>query len=979
MELVQRKAEGSSESTNPSALDRYLPNIGPGQPLNAATREFFEPVFGRDFSEVRLRVDSRASSLAESINARAFTIGRDVFFKQGEFSPETSAGKRLIAHELTHVLQQGATESSLIQRQEDESGEEPATLPPPPEFGELPPEPACPGAKSTLGRIAPEKPCPFTNISIKDFEDFRIKFCVGSDVFKDPQDRALLRQRARGVSSDAHFFVHAYASREGKVDENVNLACHRANRVARELLAAGVPGTQIDIFGKGPTDEFAKGFTEQALQENRVVLVKAIGGVLDLKERDRPATREQMLQFAEDARKAIQARSYRLAADAYVSRWTCGRMPTLAEAVLRPTLVISEQEPSDPTLPDRRLGRIVGFNTIELSQDIFRVADNPFECAAGRIADLAFHHLVKDRFPENPVQHQGGVFVVELAGLSPCRDARANPWPLLKPRTKDPYQGSPFDEKLEGCPQGIPPEPLESRRRAEQGRVIPQFEVEGGVAIRSGPVDWTVDAGANRAFMTTRFVPQQASATVTLRGQPSDFSQYEVGYMQTIVKDETVVDYVAGHRRTEALPVPVRDRGGPGAGAPPRAPWFDDLGVGGPDAAGNVRVSTLKFTSAEIRPLALSPGNVIDTVRRHVRVVNWLVARRRSAPLDRFETHFLDGSVIDFEQQADIVGTDARSATLKTRMSTEPAGEVEQRVMQFTGPVAEEVRPVEKEIRAEPPPAEKAGRITRLELMGIIRKIAASLDPKRLGLTHSLVRVKVFFNRETGRIALPAEVAALPGNERVARVTSPNVPQLPRLELAAAILERLRKRRFLPGEKDVVVRPEPVAGGKMDSVEVTLHPDPDVPLIDRPGVKAAMKEMWRRTQATIDLSQETGDPRDKRGFSLTVYGDRTGNLRPLIPNIQQGRRGVFVGDQIQFEESCGGTATDPLNDTPLGAIHTHPVRTGPSIPDRNSVGSTEVCGVEFYMINPDVVMKFGTDPFGADDEILAPNEKFFKE
>jgi outer membrane protein OmpA-like peptidoglycan-associated protein len=957
------------------------PSLGPGRPLDADARNFFESRFGYDFSQVRVHTGREAAKSAAEVKALAYAVGNHLAFRAGQYAPNTPAGRRLVGHELTHVVQQGAAGISTLQRQEDESAEpsnEPAVAP---AFGELPPEPACPAVKSTLGKIAPEKPCPLTNISINGFEDFRLKFCVGSDVFKNPEDRRLLRDRARSASSNAHFFVHAYASQEGDVQQNVSLACHRANRVARELLAAGVPGTQIDIFGKGPTDEFAKGFTEQALQENRVVLVKAIGGTLELKERDRPETLDEMLKFAEDARKAIQSRDYRLAADAYVSRWTCGKIPTLAEAVLRPTIVIDERDPSDPNQPDRREGHVQGLNTIVLSQDIFRVADNPFECAAGRIADLAFHHLVKDRFPSNADQHRGGMFTVELAGLSPCRDRMADPWKVLKRRTRDPYQDSPFKEKLEDCPEGAPPEPLESRRRAEEGRRVPEFDIEANVGIRSGNVDWTLDAGSNRAFTTTPFIPMRASANVTLRGEPSEFSNYEVGYMQTIVKDETVVEYVAGHRVKQVLPVPMRDAGGPGAGAPPRAPWFDDLGVGGPDAAGNVHVSTLKFANTEIRPFALSPGNVVDTASRHVRVVNWLVARRRSAPLDRFETHFLDGSVIDFDQQVDIVGAEARSGTLKTTMSTEPAEEMEQRVMQFTGPVPEELGPVEKQIRAEPPSAEKAGRITRLELMGIIRQIADSLNPKRLGLEHSLVTVKVFFNRETGRLALPAEMAALPGEDRTVRVESPNVPPLPRSELSRELLVRLRKKQFLPGGKDVVVKAEPVPGSKLDSVEVTLRPDPEIVLIERPGVKSAMKEMWRRTQQTIDLSEETDNILDRRGFSLTVYIDREGKLRPLIANIQTGEKGKIVqgpsGPELRFKETCGGTATDPLNDTPLGAIHTHPIPTPPSPEDRASAGKTQTCGVEFYMINEKLVMRFG----GTQDEdrILAANEEFFKE
>jgi len=77
---------------------------GGGQPLSAETRTFMESRFGYDFTDVRVHTDTQA---AEALNARAFTMGKDVVFGAGQYSPWTTAGKRLIAHELTHVVQQG--------------------------------------------------------------------------------------------------------------------------------------------------------------------------------------------------------------------------------------------------------------------------------------------------------------------------------------------------------------------------------------------------------------------------------------------------------------------------------------------------------------------------------------------------------------------------------------------------------------------------------------------------------------------------------------------------------------------------------------------------------------------------------------------------------------------------------------------------------------------------------------------------------
>jgi hypothetical protein len=78
----------------------------PGQPLDAATRAFFEPRFGYDFSGVRVHTDAKAAESARAVNARAYTVGRDVVFGAGQYAPGTYAGRSLIAHELSHTLQQ---------------------------------------------------------------------------------------------------------------------------------------------------------------------------------------------------------------------------------------------------------------------------------------------------------------------------------------------------------------------------------------------------------------------------------------------------------------------------------------------------------------------------------------------------------------------------------------------------------------------------------------------------------------------------------------------------------------------------------------------------------------------------------------------------------------------------------------------------------------------------------------------------------
>jgi hypothetical protein len=78
----------------------------PGQPLDAGAREFMEPRFGHDFSRVRVHTDARAAESARAVNAHAYTVGQDIVFGSGQYAPDTTAGQRLLTHELTHTLQQ---------------------------------------------------------------------------------------------------------------------------------------------------------------------------------------------------------------------------------------------------------------------------------------------------------------------------------------------------------------------------------------------------------------------------------------------------------------------------------------------------------------------------------------------------------------------------------------------------------------------------------------------------------------------------------------------------------------------------------------------------------------------------------------------------------------------------------------------------------------------------------------------------------
>jgi hypothetical protein len=115
-EHIQTKpAQGTAVggTTAPPAVAKVLSS--PGQPLDSATRAFFEPRFGQDFSHVRVHTDTPAAESANAVNAQAYTVGNHIVFGPREDTPTTQARLQLLAHELTHVVQQGA-HRRVIQR-----------------------------------------------------------------------------------------------------------------------------------------------------------------------------------------------------------------------------------------------------------------------------------------------------------------------------------------------------------------------------------------------------------------------------------------------------------------------------------------------------------------------------------------------------------------------------------------------------------------------------------------------------------------------------------------------------------------------------------------------------------------------------------------------------------------------------------------------------------------------------------------------
>ena len=112
--LCKQSAPGGAGSARATFAPEIVGQVlqGDGQPLEHRTRVAMERRFGHDFSGVRVHVGERASASAETIHALAYTVGGDIVFRSGRYDPGSLEGQRLLAHELTHVVQQGAAPRS---------------------------------------------------------------------------------------------------------------------------------------------------------------------------------------------------------------------------------------------------------------------------------------------------------------------------------------------------------------------------------------------------------------------------------------------------------------------------------------------------------------------------------------------------------------------------------------------------------------------------------------------------------------------------------------------------------------------------------------------------------------------------------------------------------------------------------------------------------------------------------------------------
>ena len=266
-----RKTGGAAEASSEveHAIQRARSS---GQALDSGVRAQMEPALGADFSGLRVHADAQADKLNRSLNARAFTTGQDIFFRQGEYNPGSSSGRGLLAHELTHVAQQNSAiaRSNVIQRVPCETG---AACPPRERSEEA-------ASRRSSGNVETISPYEYAitdfavgSASLKrsvrshptmrglisslladpilHFEVIGYSDCTGSAA----RNRALRQQRAQSVWN----FLPATVRRRGTlrggaslsecVDSNINRAGRARNRSVVIKITTVITGEEIAVPG----------------------------------------------------------------------------------------------------------------------------------------------------------------------------------------------------------------------------------------------------------------------------------------------------------------------------------------------------------------------------------------------------------------------------------------------------------------------------------------------------------------------------------------------------------------------------------------------------------------------------------------------------------------------------------------------------------------------------------------------------------
>lgn len=273
--ILQRSAFGSAPETLQPIVHDVLRS--PGSLLDASTRAFMEPRFRYSFANVKVHNDSGAGKSAQMMGARAYVVGEHMVFGKGEHSPMTDPGRRLIAHELAHVVQQQsifgrpAIAASMHVSDSSDAGEREAEA----VASAVISAGGCGKAAQGIHHIEPciqrlgdrskvprglecEVATDSPAVPLENLMFANEKYSLDTDQKRDI-DNFVMNWNAAGVGGEVR--VDGYASRPGTDEFNWRLSCNRALAVAAELKSPSsgrerVPAGSIRTIAHGETDEF---------------------------------------------------------------------------------------------------------------------------------------------------------------------------------------------------------------------------------------------------------------------------------------------------------------------------------------------------------------------------------------------------------------------------------------------------------------------------------------------------------------------------------------------------------------------------------------------------------------------------------------------------------------------------------------------------------------------------------------------------
>jgi outer membrane protein OmpA-like peptidoglycan-associated protein len=276
-------ASSRSASTSALATLSHMPgNLkSSGEPIETGTRAYFESRFGYDFSRVRVHANSDAASSAKLASAQAYTVGRDVIFGTGMYNPRSPAGRRLLAHELVHVVQQSNSSGTMAHAAEYESEANSAKQ----QMERGAPiavkwagpvrmqRQAIPGSAPQTNLAEPASPllaAAIGSVELDGFETGKADISSGN-VIKLSHTIDTMRTLLRQYPASA-IRVIGHTDAVGQEDNNQMLGQARADSVRDVLLQFGIPEIVLHTESRGATDRLVQ--TKKGEPRNRRVEVR---------------------------------------------------------------------------------------------------------------------------------------------------------------------------------------------------------------------------------------------------------------------------------------------------------------------------------------------------------------------------------------------------------------------------------------------------------------------------------------------------------------------------------------------------------------------------------------------------------------------------------------------------------------------------------------------------------------------------------